>query len=200
MRLVYLKVWGDYACFSRPEMNVERVSYSTITPSAARGILTAIYWKPEMSWEICELHTLKPPRYINIKRNEVGKISTLRTPYINIMESRQQRFSMILKKVEYLIVAKINTSKDEINKHYSIFERRALKGQCYYNPYLGCREFPAHFELVDKPEKHLLDGEYDLGWMFYDYDYSKDTEPKFFHAISVDGVVKVPSYKEVFDR
>ncbi|MCJ7663897.1 MAG: type I-C CRISPR-associated protein Cas5c [Desulfobacterales bacterium] len=210
---VKLKVWGDYACFTRPEMKVERVSYDVMTPSAARGILEAIYWKPTISWMINQIHVLNPIQFDNIRRNELsGKI-----PFRNVTvamkdgrspievfneEDRQQRAAMVLRDVAYIIEAHFEFTGDEDNnpaKHKEIFERRAAKGQCFHRPYLGCREFPAHFEPVVEVPPSAHRGEKDLGWMLHDIDFEKGMEARFFRAIMRDGTIEIPHFngKEV---
>ena len=226
---VKLRVWGDYACFTRPEMKVERVSYDVITPSAARGVISAIYWKPEIRWVIDRIHVYSKPRFTNIRRNEVserissGNIKqamkgTKKDLYLYVEENRQQRAAMILKEVKYIIEAHFELLKDPeghgVGKHLDIFNRRLRKGQCYHRPFLGTREFPAHFGPVEGeiPQSQL--GDRDLGWMLYDIDYrqvegkeAKDkdvfiskrdgeyvkvkAEPLFFPAKMVDGVIHV---------
>ncbi len=204
---VNLKVWGDYACFTRPEMKVERVSYDVITPSAARGILEAVYWKPAIRWVIERIHVLRPIRFDNIRRNEVagklplGAVKKAMTDGVSPVESfiedeRQQRAAMVLREVAYRIEAHFEYTSGEDNnsaKHKEMFERRVARGQCFHRPYLGCREFPAHFapsdgESVSSP----LRGERDLGWMLLDVDYAHDMEPRFFRAVMRDGVIDVP--------
>ncbi len=204
---VKLKVWGDYACFTRPEMKAERVSYDVMTPSAARGILEAIHWKPALLWRIDRIHVMKPIKFDSIRRNEVvGKISerNIKTAmkggkidlHQYVTQERQQRAAMILRDVEYLIEAHFEmTDKagagDNPGKHCDIFTRRARTGQCHTQPYLGCREFPAHFQLVqgeDIPQSALA-GEQDLGWMLWDIDFSNNMEPIFFRPIMINGIV-----------
>jgi CRISPR-associated protein Cas5d len=205
---IRLKVWGDYACFTRPEMKVERVSYDVITPSAARGILEAIYWKPAIVWSVDRIHVLNPIRFDNIRRNEVaGKVSlrnvtTAMKDGVSpvetfIEEERQQRAALILRDVAYVIEAHFAFTGSEDNnqaKHKEIFDRRAAKGQCFHHPYLGCREFPAHFEPVTEglPTSPLT-GEKDLGWMLHDIDFEKEMEAKFFRAVMRNGIIEVPS-------
>ena len=211
---VKLKVWGKYACFTRPEMKVERVSYDVMTPSAARGVLEAVYWKPSIRWAIDRIHVLKPIRFMNIRRNEVaGKIpfsnitSAMRNPNsplaLFIEDNRQQRAAMILRDVCYGIEAHFEyTSEEDASdgKHLDIFNRRARAGQCFTQPYLGCREFSADFELVegDFPASPLK-GTHDLGWMLHDVDFPNDMEARFFRAEMIDGVIAVPEFpwKEV---
>ena len=204
---IKLKVWGDYACFTRPEMKVERVSYDVMTPSAARGILEAIYWKPAIAWVADRIHVLNPIRFDNIRRNELaGKLPlcTIKkamndgvSPVETFIENdRQQRAAMVLRDVSYVIEAHFEFNGDEDNnaaKHKDIFDRRARKGQCFHHPYLGCREFPAHFELVegDIPQSELV-GDQDLGWMLHDIDFENDMEAKFFRAEMRNGIIEVP--------
>lgn len=206
---VILKVWGDFACFTRPEMKVERVSYDVMTPSAARGILEAIYWKPAIEWVVDRIHVLKPIRFDNIRRNELaGKVplGTIKlamndgiSPVETFIEDdRQQRAAMVLRDVSYAIEAHFEFTGFEDNnqaKHKGIFDRRANKGQCFHHPYLGCREFPAHFELVEDeiPESELV-GDHDLGWMLHDLDFENDMEAKFFRAKMHNGVIEIPPF------
>ncbi len=213
---VKLKVWGDYALFTRPEMKAERVSYDVITPSAARGILEAIYWKPAIRWVIKRIHVLNPIRFANIRRNELGsKISKPSARLVKnggqaamgifIEEQRQQRASMVLKDVAYIIEAAFEFTGNEDNnegKHLDMFNRRARAGQCFNQPYLGCREFSAHFRLMEKdepiPASHLK-GKQDLGFMLHDIDYPNDKQARFFRAVMTDGIIEVPAFdaKEV---
>ncbi len=220
---IKLKVWGDYACFTRPEMKVERVSYDVMTPSAARGILEAIYWKPAITWEIDRIHVMNEIKFDNIRRNEVlGKISSKTVSnamqgkeislFINANDKnvRDQRASVILRDVLYYIEAHFNmTGKagpdDTVEKHYNVALRRMRKGQCFHNPYFGCREFPVAFELVEgeipKSQFYGKTGETkDLGMMLWDMDFSKvkedfsninEIKAVFFHASMVDGVMDV---------
>ncbi len=184
---IQLKVWGDYACFTRPEMKVERVSYDIITPSAARGILEAIYWKPQIRWIVERLHTLRPVRWTNIRRNEVASRAsaanakkamkgTLGRPLELVIEDdRQQRAATILRDVAYVIGARFELldESESVEKHYNMFKRRAEKGQYFHHPYLGTREFPCDFEWIDgRIPKSELSGERDLGYMLHDIAYS----------------------------
>ena len=206
---VRLKVWGDYACFTRPEMKVERVSYDVMTPSAARGILEAVYWKPAIRWVIERIRVLNPIRFDTIRRNEVaGKLplGTVRTAMKDgtspvqtfVDEDRQQRAALVLRDVAYVIEACFDfTGVEDRNtaKHKEVFERRAVKGQCFHRPYLGCREFPAMFELVQGtvPAPHeSLRGERDLGYMLHDIDFADGMTPRFFRPTMTDGVIDVP--------
>jgi len=208
---IKLKVWGDYACFTRPEMKAERVSYDVMTPSAARGILEAIYWKPAIRWIIDKIHVLNEIRFDNIRRNELaGKIplgnikkamkSNNYSLETFIEDDRQQRASMVLKDVCYVIEAHFEVVKDEDNnpaKHKEMFDRRAEKGQCIYTPCFGCREFPASFELVTETiPKSKLKGEVDLGYMLHDINFKNNMEAKFFRVQMIDGVIDVPPFKE----
>jgi len=205
---VKLRVWGDYACFTRPEMKAERVSYDVMTPSAARGILEAIHWKPALAWRIDRIHVMKPIRFDSIRRNEVtGKISerNIKTAmnggdidlhqYAAAQNERQQRAALLLRDVEYVIEAHFELTEkagesDNPGKHCDIFSRRAREGQCHMRPYFGCREFPVSFELVERDiPKSTLKGEMDLGWMLWDIDFAKDMQPIFFRPTMIDGVI-----------
>lgn len=218
---IILKVWGDNACFTRPEMKVERVSYDVITPSAARGIIEAIHWKPAIRWIIDRIHVLEPIRFENIKRNEVGdmiKPSNVKAAmksgnlgklvyHVDEGGNRQQRSAIILKKVCYVIEAHFELTEkagadDNAGKHIEIFKRRASKGQCFQQPCLGNREFSASFELLgsldDIPTCHeQLKGEHDLGWMLWDIDFTNGMTPHFFRASMTDGIITMPSILEV---
>jgi len=184
---IQLFVKGDYACFTRPEMKVERVSYDVMTPSAARGILEAIYWKPEIRWIISAIHVLNPIRFTNIRRNEVSdkapkptatmmKGEPVEAPGIFIEDARQQRASTLLCDVAYVIAARFEIVSGENNpgKHLDMFNRRARTGQCFHQPYFGTREFPAAFELIEPgaplPVSHLPEDQRNrsLGWMLHD--------------------------------
>lgn len=208
---VRLRVSGRWALFTRPEMKVERVSYDVMTPSAARGILEAIHWKPAIRWVIDEIHVLEPIRFQSIRRNEVGaKASTraigtaMRSGEIGslalvIEQNRQQRASTVLTDTCYVICAHfVMTPKadpgDNEGKHLDIFNRRARKGQCFHQPCLGAREFPAQFELVEpgSPLPQAIDETRDLGFMLYDIDHAGDRSSLFFRARLDNGVMKVP--------
>lgn len=209
---VRLHVWGDYACFTRPEMKVERVSYDVMTPSAARGMLDAIHWKPGILWAVDRIHVLRPIRFESFRRNELGsKVSvanvrkamrrgTTEGMHAYIGEDRQQRASTLLRDVAYVIEAHFEFTEtagqdDTGGKHLSMFNRRASKGQCFHRPYLGTREFAADFALVegDMPASTLPREQRnrDLGWMLHDIDH-RNGEPRFFRAQLRDGVVEVP--------
>jgi CRISPR-associated protein Cas5d len=200
---VKLKVWGEYACFTRPEMKVERVSYDVMTPSAARGILEAIYWKPEIRWVVDRIHVLNPIRFTNIRRNEVADkipVSTVTAAMRNgsgdlalyVEDSRQQRAALVLRDVAYVIEAHFEIVSGEPNdgKHLDQFNRRARDGACFHRPYLGCREYPVSFALVEAElPASPLQGEQDLGWMLHDLDYPNNREARFFRAKLVNGVL-----------
>jgi len=204
---VKLKVWGDYACFTRPEMKVERVSYDVITPSAARGILEAIYWKPAIAWAVKRIHVLNPIRFDNVRRNEISSKIPLKTVMravkgesspIEVLtdKDRQQRAALVLRDVAYVLEAhfEFRGSEDKnATKHKEMFERRAAKGQCFHHPYLGCREFPAFFEpVLGEAPRSKLTGEQDLGWMLHDIDFNSGMEARFFRAIMRDGIIDIP--------
>ncbi|QIE56662.1 type I-C CRISPR-associated protein Cas5 [Pikeienuella piscinae] len=201
-----LHIWGDHACFTRPEMKVERVSYDVITPSAARGIFEAIHWKPAIRWVIDRIHVLKPIRFETIRRNEVGSKISARTAqsamnagdltglHLVVDENRQQRATLALRDVSYLIEAHFEMTAeaggDTPAKHSEMFRRRATTGQCFHRPCLGVREFPAWFELVKTPPPStLLESDRDLGWMLYDIDYANRRAPLFFRARMEGGVI-----------
>lgn len=211
-----IKLWvgGSYACFTRPEMKVERVSYDVMTPSAARGILEAIHWKPAIRWVVDRIHVLKPIKFQSVRRNEVAsKISeatvkkAMNARSIEGLElivdgDRQQRATTLLRDVAYVIEAHFEmTAKagpdDNEGKHREMFVRRAAKGQAFHQPCLGCREFPADFRLIDgdAPVCELPEHQRtrDLGYMLHDIDFATGMAPRFFRAELKDGVVHVPS-------
>lgn len=212
---IKLHIWGERALFTRPEMKVERVSYDIITPSAARGILEAVHWKPAIRWIVDSIQVLKPIRFESIRRNEVGSklsaasigkaIKAGRTDGLisYVEEDRQQRAATALRDVAYVIAAHFElTDKagadDNIGKHLDIFNRRARRGQYFHAPCLGTREFPASFALLEdsseQPAAHAsLQGERDLGWMLHDIDFTDGMTPHFFRAQMRDGLVLVPS-------
>lgn len=233
-----LEVWGDYACFTRPEMKVERVSYDVITPSSARAIFESIFWKPAIKWHIRKIEVLAPIKNISVRRNEVGSTAgSGRKSEIFIEEHRLQRAGLLLRDVRYRIhawmeyipvqkrkgnfktipeilwdnkeISDIHESisawearKDENpGKYLAMFERRAKKGQCFNQPYLGCREFSANFEFVKDTMSYVdgyspIDESRDLGFMLYDLDFSnpKDIRPAFFRAELKNGKITVPSW------
>ncbi|MDD3276296.1 MAG: type I-C CRISPR-associated protein Cas5c [Kiritimatiellales bacterium] len=225
MRGFCLEVSGSYACFTRPEMKVERVSYDVITPSAARAIFDSILWKPAIFWRIKKIEVLAPIRWISVRRNEVGKVASPRSAGIIIEDDRQQRAGLFLRDVKYRLFAEfefippekrgkvsnpvpewlVNAEEaaelkmpdvrpDETEAKYAaMFERRARKGQCFNQPYLGCREFSCDFRLVDpqtEPSSPIQETR-ELGWMLYDMDYSdpQDLKPQFFNAKMENGVI-----------
>jgi CRISPR-associated protein Cas5d len=213
---VRLHVWGDFACFTRPEMKVERVSYDVMTPSAARGILEAIHWKPAIRWSIDRIHVLKPIRFQSIRRNEVSskipestargamKRGDLSNLYLAAADStnRAQRASTLLRHVAYVIEAHFDltekaTDQDTAAKHISMFNRRAATGQCFHHPCLGTREFVADFALLAEgdplPTSELPDTDRnrDLGWMLHDIDFADNNTSHFFRARLEDGVLNV---------
>ncbi|PID56162.1 type I-C CRISPR-associated protein Cas5 [candidate division KSB3 bacterium] len=206
---VKMKVWGDYACFTRPEMKVERVSYDVITPSAARAVISAVYWKPAIRWIIDKIHVLNPIKFDNIRRNEIGnKLSasaiakgmTKNEPveiFVDDSKVRQQRAAMVLRDVAYIIEAHFEAvTRDGSNegKHLDTFNRRLRKGQCVFQPYLGTREFSANFGPVDDIPSSELAGEIDLGFMLFDMDFSdqKHICPMFYRPKMIDGIITVP--------
>jgi CRISPR-associated protein Cas5d len=222
-----LEVKGDYACFTRPEMKVERVSYDVITPSAARGIFEAIFWKPAIRWRIRKIEVLNPIKWISVRRNEVGKTANTGSERIYIEDSRQQRAGLFLRDVAYRLHAElefippserpdtkrlvpealqdgwetVELRKDENpGKYYGIFERRARKGQCFNQPYLGCREFSCEFRLVDdlSNEPAPINETRNLSYMLYDLDFEKDIDnpsAAFFEAKMKNGVIDVPDWE-----
>lgn len=220
MRTHCLEVSGDFACFTRPEMKVERVSYDVMTPSAARAIFDAILWKPAIRWQIRRIEVLKPIRWITLRRNEVGAVASIdsATEAMNrgsgeiglfIEDERQQRAGLFLRDVAYRIHASFEMTGaagagDNEGKFAEMFVRRAASGQCFNQPYLGCREFACDFRCVDSPKKidvpesrELGFGEpRDLGFMLYDIDFAKPNDPKarFFRATLRDGGLEVPPW------
>ncbi len=188
-----VKVWGENACFTRPEMKVERVSYDVITPSSARAIFESILWKPAIKWVITQIDILNPIKYESIRRNEVSsRMSPSST--ILIEENRQQRAGLILKDVAYIIHGHFEmTSKagqeDNPIKFTEQFLKRLQKGQCHYQPYLGCREFTAYFSVPDEIKDKLINENRDLGWMLYDIDFENNMQAKFFRAEIKNGSI-----------
>lgn len=209
---VKLRVWGDYACFSRPEMKVERVSYDSITPSAARGILEAIHWKPAIRWVVDKIHVLNPIRFDNIRRNEVKSKLPKPNPatvmrdqkplffLVDEGDNRQQRAATLLRNVDYVIEAHFELTEkagpeDNEGKHLDIFNRRARSGQFFHQPCFGCREFPAFFELLEGefPVSCYKGETKDLGYMLLDIDFTKEMKPLFFRATMQDGIITPPN-------
>ena len=231
MRGFCLEVSGPYACFTRPEMKVERVSYDVITPSAARAIFEAILWKPAIRWRATQVDVLAPIRWTSVRRNEVGKTASPRANALYVEDERQQRAGLFLRDVKYRLhavfdfippgergktvnplpewladegeadpLARVDVRADETEAKYAaMFERRASRGQCFNQPYLGCREFSCAFRLC-RPETEEVElpaelrGTRDLGWMLYDLDYSDPGEirPLFFKPVMQDGVIRIP--------
>lgn len=198
---------GDRACFTRPEIKTERVSYDVITPSAARGILEAVYWKPAIAWKIDSIQVVNEIRFDTFRRNELAsKLSyqnakaaySKNVPvYVDVMADRQQRATMYLKDVAYIVTAHFEMTarageSDTPEKHYNIALRRLRKGQCFNQPYLGCREFPATVSLVEdgSVESYYQDiDRFDLGFMLYDIDFKNSMEPMFYRAVMKNGVI-----------
>lgn len=215
MKTYCLETWGEYACFTRPEMKTERVSYDVITPSAARAIFEAILWKPAIQWKITKVEVLKPIRWISIRRNEI----TNKIPYRNVQhamktntgllglfieEERQQRAGLFLRDVRYRIYGHFeiidHSENNSAGKFLDMFERRAEKGQCINQPYFGCREFAAHFMLQDQQKFELqpIPENHEFGWMLYDMDYTqKQIMPRFFKAQLINGVLNIPEWTSV---
>ena len=210
-RFIKLRIWGEYACFTRPEMKVERVSYDFITPSAARGVLEAIYWKPQIRWHVDRIVVLKPIRFTNVRRNEVGTKASaanakkaMRAGHgslgIFVEEERQQRAATILRDVDYLIEAhfEVIDGDEPAPKHYEMFKRRTAKGQCFHRPYLGCREFDCHFTWHegDAPIGDYSESDdRDFGYMLHDIDFAHDMTPRFFRAVMCRGAIDVPPFE-----
>lgn len=199
---ITVRVRGEYALFTRPEMKVERVSYEVITPSAARGIIEAVYWKPAIRWVIDKIHVLNEIEFTNVRRNEVSDKASMGKPYIVVTEARQQRAAMVLRNVDYIIEAHFAMTpkagpEDTKAKHYNMALRRLREGQHFHAPCLGTREFGAKVELIEEgqplPQSPL--GDRDLGWMLYDLDFSnpRDIQPKFFKAELRQGVLDLTS-------
>ena len=211
---IKLEVWGDYALFTRLEMKVERVSYDVMTPSAARGLIEAIYWHPGMRWQIDRIHVCAPIRFTNLRRNEVKATVSSRSAkavmeggkgelYLCTSEEIQHRAALLLRDVRYVIDAHFEMTEkaapgDNPGKFQDIVTRRIRKGQFFHQPCFGCREFPAQFRLCeeDLPCPEELKGEKDLGWMLYDMDYTdpENITPLFFRGILRDGVLEVPPW------
>lgn len=214
MKSYCLELSGDFACFTRPEMKVERVSYDVITPSAARACFEAILWKPAIRWHIHTIEVLKPIRWINLRRNEVASVISTRNVEaamkngtgilgLNIEDERQQRAGLFLRDVAYRVHAGLEFFPErdpgvQANKYHEMFERRAGRGQCVNQPYLGCREFSAHFRLVTDPaaEPAPIEETRELGFMLHDLDFTRpaDPTPRFFRAHLENGTVNVPRW------
>ena len=205
-----VRVWGDYACFTRPETKVERVTYPVMTPSAARGVLEAIFWKPEMVWTVVAIQVLKPIRYASIMRNEINHRQTVKTARgwqkgggydatsTQKPKNRTQRHALILRDVAYIIQAQIGLRdgvQGHLAKYRDQFRRRVETGRCFSRPYLGCREFSAFFG-VPRPDDQPIDQTEDLGLMLLDIDYETTGQghgtPRFYNAALEGGVLRVP--------
>lgn len=203
---IKMEVWGEYACFTRPEMKVERVSYDVPTPSAARGMVESVYYHPGLKWHVDKIYVYKPIRFTNILRNEVASKISVRNvlteangkkrSYIDRNADIQQRATTMLRNVHYVIEAhfemtdKANPS-DNPGKFQDIVKRRLRSGQAYMQPYLGCRECTAHFRLWEGGDIPTIDETRDLGYMLYDMEYSdpENIQPMFFRAQMVHGVI-----------
>lgn len=224
-KLFCLEVAGEFACFTRPEMKVERVSYDVITPSAARAIFSAIFWKPAVRWNVRKVEVLEPIRWISVRRNEVGAVMNASSKDgLFIEDQRQQRAGLFLRDVAYRLHAELEfippekrpkvrretpgelaaqedwKADENPGKYYGIFERRVKKGQCFTQPYFGCREFSvSSFRLVEDlgKEREPIAESRDLGFMLYDLDYTDEANPKpaFFRAKMERGVVDIPDWK-----
>ena len=204
---ISLEVWGDYALFTRPEMKVERVSYDVMTPSAARGLIEAIYWHPGLRWVIDCIHVCAPIRFTNLRRNEVKSTLSARSVrtvmergtgelYLCTANDIQQRAALLLRDVHYVIEAHFSMTKnaapgDNPGKFQDIMRRRLARGQCFHTPYLGCREFPACFREWRGGDTPAIGDSRELGYMLYDLDYSDPCEikPLFFRARLQHGVL-----------
>lgn len=214
MKTYCLELSGPYACFTRPEMKVERVSYDVMTPSAARACFEAILWKPAIRWHVRRIEVLRPVRWINLRRNEVASVVSTRNVEaamragegalgLHIEDDRQQRAGLFLRDVAYRVHADLEflpqrDPQANATKYQQMFERRASKGQCVNQPYLGCREFAAAFRLIEHPEAEppAVAETRELGFMLHDLDFSNaaDPKPRFFRAQMEQGVVKVPDW------
>jgi CRISPR-associated protein Cas5d len=211
MKRYCLAIEGEFACFTRPEMKVERVSYDVMTPSAARAVFEAIFWKPAVRWHVRQIEVLRPVRWINLRRNEVASIVSMRNVQqamsegegnlaIYIEDDRQQRAGLFLRDVAYRVHADLEVRADRSDpepaqKFFAMFERRAAAGQCINQPYLGCREFAAQTRLIRNPaeEPPPIPDTRDLGWMLRDLDFSNPEDPQamFFRAQMNAGVIDV---------
>ena len=204
-----MEVWGDFACFSRQEMKVERITYDVMTPSAARGLLEAVYWLPGMRWFIDNIYVLSPIQFTNVRRNEVkSKIPASNVKgamtggknelFLSTSSDIQQRSSLVLQNVHYVIEAHFEMTDranegDNAGKFQDIIKRRLRRGQCFHQPYFGCREFPARFREWSGDEIPCIEETRDLGYMLWDLDYSdsNDIKPMFFRAKLENGVLRV---------
>jgi CRISPR-associated protein Cas5d len=202
-----VKVWGDFACFTRPEMKVERVSYPMMTPSAARGVLEAIFWKPAFAWRVEAIWVLKPIQYVSFLRNEVNTRASERSARdwmehgggFSAPEDRAQRHTLPLRDVAYLIEARPEPhsgSDGDRAKFRDQFRRRVARGQCFATPYLGAREFSASFAAPDGTEQPIPDSGA-LGRMLLEMSYANDgrgtATPRFFDGRLDRGVLRIPT-------
>ena len=201
-----LHAWGEFALFTRPEMKVERVSYEIMTPAAARGVLEAILWKPQMRWIVERIDRLKPVAFAQVRRNEVSLKASIDRESIVADEARQQRAALVLKDPEFLIHARLALTEkagrdDSLTKYIMMFERRATSGQCYQQPCLGTREFAAAFRLLpeDEPDPPTNGrGNPTPGWMFYDFDWrTRPPTPRFFNPTIDAGRMIVPPFESL---
>lgn len=209
-----LEIWGDYACFTRPEMKVERVSYDVITPSAARAIFESILWKPAIKWNITKIEVLNPIKWASVRRNEIGKVMLApkgkqltgeqKSPNpIFIEEARQQRAGLLLKDVRYRIYGYFDVlSGENEGKYAAMFQRRATRGECFHRPYLGCREFACYFKLLENPKEEKiqpLKKDQSFGYMLYDlgFEVDKDCPPALFYKAEMQNGVIITDKKKV---
>jgi CRISPR-associated protein Cas5d len=212
---VRLRVWGDFACFTRPEMKTERLSYDVMTPSAARGVLEAVLWKPAIRWEVHRIDVLRPVRWTSVRRNEVSAVVPAGTVVsamkrgsgslgMYVEDERQQRAGLFLRDVAYVVHARFHLTerageRDNPAKFAEMFRRHAERGQCFMQPYLGCREFSAFFAPAENggTASEPIPETRELGWMLHDLDYAPDRSgaavPRFFQARLEDGVLHVPA-------
>ena len=204
--IVRLKVTGNFACFTRPDLKVERMSYPCMTPSAARGILEAILWKPEFQWVVRRIIVLNPIKFASVKRNEIKRKQSGEPIDVADMKNRVQRNSIVLKDVGYIIEASVHVDEETIRrtkdtahpitvkKYREMFERRVRKGQCWHTPCLGTREFAADFSMPDE-NAHPLDITYPVGSMLYDMYYNEKGKPSplFFYDVAIaNGILECP--------
>jgi len=210
-----MRARGAIACFTRPEMKVERVSYEVMTPSAGRGLLEAVIWKPAIEWRVHAIEVLAPVRWISVRRNEVNSRASLEKKMIIVDEDRSQRNTVALRDVDYVLHASFALThrageSDNVRKFEEMFERRLEKGQHHSAPFLGCREFAAALEPANGTPPPVDSGDRPLGWMFYDFDWSgfenhgshKESEarvPLFFEARLTHGVLHVPARAAIRD-
>lgn len=196
-----VRVRGELACFTRPEMKVERVSYEVMTPSAARGVLEAVLWKPAIVWNVHAIAVLAPVAWTSFRRNEVNGVASPREYYA--ADDRAQRNTVALRNVDYLVTASFSMTPragadDNVKKFEEMFERRLSKGQHFHQPYLGCREFFAIVEPADNIPAPPDQSDRPLGWMFYDFHHAKEgVKPLFFNARLSGGVMTVPDFETV---